>query len=750
MTAPQGIVEIEITRQIPAEEPPEGEEPQPAQTRVAYARLLTPELQQLIERQNIDCADINSMKWPLFGLSRHATCKLLLLQRDLMDLLTIDASNWRDTTFRPSKDGFRIWFIVGSKLDSLRSCFNRMHIADIQPLMVSAFGKTLAPLPPDPPPEPGEEVPVQPPVPWGEAMYIVTFKCDRWAARGNRAVTNYPLQDNNGNKDIYARSWDPSDQLEYSPYLDTTCEDVVEEAIKKKLGTLSYGFWQLYRSGVDNYDGTLAGIWPEFGQVAKPSGMGNYNRKSIPAYVDEICSRVSACVQYVPIFNTINDTSIPGKFSFVLRGVNSGVLPVGIFLSKYGKDIIAGCIKHDGNLPNPDNSSEYDDRPTAAEFPNVIRLSTKPKDIIVATRWEQKADGRPPDVFRVTVSNADVDTPDEASWFQNGYLNNPFSNAPNFEFYNVGNSEVITNYPSSSGDKVEHGDAYVGVYHADTWTSSPPFYYVDRKYVKKPSELDAPFSGPQSDIYWSMANRINAKYKSGVCDLWLRSWIMPEIPWPGANWIELRLQLDGKGFPFPVTHLYGDIDDPLLGPVPDDGTLDIEPSGMVQTWRGEDGRQRIHVGMPFGIPCLIRIVGNESIGDNAWKYTAKIVFRNEVLEPAGYHGGLREFNVTSPQPELEIIAYNLCEAANSSSFAGPGYKIPLVQDGFNVLPIGEDRDGVLHDVIVQAMLYMDHSGLGLDNKIQAYFSMHNAIDGECDTSAFVEPTYDGGSFDGGA
>ena len=746
MSAPQGIVEIEITRQIQAEEPPEGEEPGPAQTRVAYARLLTPELQQLIERQNIDCADINSMKWPLFGLSRHATCKLLLLQRDLMDLLTVDESNWRDSTFRPNKDGFRIWFIVGSKQDSLRSCFNRMHIADIQPLMVSAFGKTLAPLPPDPPPEPGEEVPVQPPVPWGEAMYIVTFKCDRWAARGNKAVGLPPY---NNCKDTYARSWDPSAQTDYYPALNKTCKDVVEEAITVKMGYLITGLWQLYRPDADSYTDYDA-FWTEFVETAKPSGMGNFNRKPLAVYIDEICSRVAACVLYAPDVNSLNDTNIPGKFKFAARDINqSGATTwVDLFIRDFGKDIIAGCIKHDGNPPDPDDSDEYADRPTAAEFPNIIRLSTKPSDIIVAMRWEQKADGRPPDVFRVLSNNS---LPNEESWFSSDYLNNPFSSSPNFQFFKVSNSKVLGSNPLfTNGAKVEHGDAYLGVYNSDTWVPTTGYFYQRRDSINSPPELSPPFVNDYKSIYWSMANRIDAKYKSGVCDLWLRSWIVPENPWPGANWVELRLQLDGKGFPFPVTHLYGDIDDPLLGPVPDDGPLDIEPSGMVQTWRGEDGRQRIHVGMPFGIPCLIRIVGNESIGDNAWKYTAKIVFRHDAPAFAEYHGGLRGFDVQPPNPEPEIIAYNLCEATNSSSFAGPGYKIPLVQDGFNVLPIGEDRDGVLHDVIVQAMLYMDHSGQNYGSKIQAYFCLHNAIDGECDTSAFVEPTYDGGSFDGGA
>lgn len=748
MSAPQGIVEIEIARIVPAEEPGEGEEPGPGSLRTVYARLLTPELQQLIERQNIDCADINSMKWPLFGLSRHATCKILLLQRDLMKLLCVDNDDWRNITFRPNKDGFRIWFIVGSKQQSIRNCFNRMHIADIQPLMVSAFGKTLAPLPPDPPPEPGQEIPPQPPVPWGEAMYIVTFKCDRWAARGNRAVGVAPT---GFVKDTYTRSWNPAEQLDYYPGLNKSCEDVVEEAITVKMGSLATDFWQLYRPDVDDYDAIDAGIhWQEFTKIATPAGMGNFNRKPLAVYIDEICSRVATCVLYVPEVNSLNDTNIPGKFKFAARDVKPDpyLSLLDSFIIDYGKDIIAGCIKNNSSTPDPDSESQYEDRPTAAEFPNVIRLSTRPDDIIVAMRWEEKADGRPPDVFRVFAKDNPSGISNESSWFQSPYLSNPFSSAPNFCFFNIGESKVITSDPlDANGDEVEHGDAYKAVYNADTWLVSRGVFYQRRDSVTYPYELDAPFDSDRENQYWSVANRVNAKYTSGVCDLWLRSWIVPEIPWPGANWVELRLQLDGKGFPFPVTHLYGDINDPLLGPVPDEGQHEIEPSGMVQTWRGEDGRLRVHVGMPFGIPCLIRIVGNESIGDNAWKYTAKIAFRHEAPAFAEYYGGLRGFGIQEPEPE--IIAYNLCEATNTASFAGPGYKLPLVQDGFNVLPIGEDRDGVLHDVVVQAMLYMDHGGQDYASKIQAYFCMHNAIDGECDTSAFAEPTYDGGTYTGG-
>jgi hypothetical protein len=738
MSAPQGIVEIEIARIVPAEEPPEGEEAEPGSLRTVYARLLTPELQQLIERQNVDCADINSMKWPLFGLSRHATCKILLLQRDLMNLLCVDNGDWRNIEFRSNKDGFRIWFIVGSKQQSLRSCFNRMHIADIQPLMVSAFGKTLEPLPPDPPPEPGQEVPPQPPVPWGEAMYIVTFKCDRWAARGNRAIGVI--------RDTYSRSWDPSAQLDYSPSLDKTCADVVDEAITGKLASTTSGFWRLYRTDVDGFIDDAEVDLPEYGSYkGTPSGMGNFNRKPITNYVDEICSRTGASVSYRPNVTVLADASIPGRYAFGAISISSDI-GLDLYLISYGKDIIAGCIKHDASLPDPDSEIERGDRPTAAEFPNVIRLSTKPNDIIVSMRWEQKADGRPPDVFR-TLEDPTA-SPDSASWFQSNALNNPFSNTPNFTFFKVGDSDVIQFEPSdTNGEKVEHGDAYKSFYNADTWTRAG---FTDRSLILSANTLIPPFDSTiDKKVYWSLANRVEAKYKSGVCDLWLRSWIMPDYPWPGANWIELRLQLDGKGFPFPVTHLYGDINDPLLGPVSDEGQHEIEPSGMVQTWRGEDGRLRVHVGAPFGIPCLLRIVGNESIGDNAWKYTAKIVYRDDTASaPISYHGGLRKF-AEAPDPDPEIIAYNLCEAANNAGFAGPGYKIPLVQDGFNVLPIGQDRDGVLHDVVVQAMLYVHHYAQSHDHKIQAYFCLHNAIDGECDTSAFVEPTYDGGTYTGG-
>ena len=226
--------------------------------------------------------------------------------------------------------------------------------------------------------------------------------------------------------------------------------------------------------------------------------------------------------------------------------------------------------------------------------------------------------------------------------------------------------------------------------------------------------------------------------------------------------LELRLQTDEKGFGFPTTRIYSDIDDPLLGPVVDEGYRDIETTGLVSSWKTPTGRTRIHAEWPFGIPCMLRIYDHEEVAPNVWRYkcdTIQLADKDDTA-PSGdnptYHGGLRRGGyggAMSPTYQLypgeEIIAYNLTELANTSTFAGPGYKTPLTQAGFSVLPIGMDRDGNKSPVIVLAHLYQAPVPNFEDPDYfltVAYFSLTNAVDGECDTSPLTEPDVDGGGF----
>jgi len=680
--APQGRVSIEISR---------GD-------RTAYVRLLTPELKALIERQNIDCSDINSMKWPLFGLSKHATCKLLLMQRDLMDLLADDVGDWSDDTYTQSNDGFRIWFIVGSALACERNAFNRMHIADIKPLMLSEYGKPT----------------------YGEAFYIVTFKCDRWAARGNRFDTDYA---GSVLGQYWSRSWDPAAFVDSYQSADRpTVAQVVNTMVTSRLNQSSY--WRMYRAGTDSYDASTvtSAAWSSAEGLR---GIDTLLNKPLTVVLDDIAARSGVALLYKPT----GLPTAPGAYQISAIDISAGNQRMVSFLNDYEGDIQAGALM---DIKDGTGAGTLQDIAAIARIPNVVAQPIRPAKAIVGVRKNRVADGTPPDVFSQSLLSSDTQGTGE---FENPNLNDPFSRTIQKSPIN---RVAQLGYPNFG----EAGAKYIS---ADNWDAAERSDRRNESVVT----YGSPYNSAET-IANEVALRWAGKYAAGICDIWFRSWIMPRVDqsWPGGSWLEFRLQTDGQGFPFPTTRIHGSIDDPMLGPIADECQHDVEGSGMVQTWRGEDGRMRVHVGMPFGIPCLIRIVGNESIGSNVWQYTAKIIRKpGSDTSATTFKGGLETFLGLS-NPEPQIIAYNLCEANNNAGFAGPGYKLPLVQDGFNVLPIGKDRDDVLHDVVVQAMLYMGSTGAA--NRVCAYFCLHNAIDGECDTSAFVEPTYDGGSFDGGA
>jgi hypothetical protein len=212
--------------------------------------------------------------------------------------------------------------------------------------------------------------------------------------------------------------------------------------------------------------------------------------------------------------------------------------------------------------------------------------------------------------------------------------------------------------------------------------------------------------------------------------------------------------------------------------VADDKPLDIRATGLAKAWRDSDGKTRVHVAWPFGIPCLIKIIGlNTAIGTGgqfnsgvkAWSYRAKIVMRGQggsgssfpkryPSHPSAgdeYTGQLIDFFGSGASDEDYVVAYNLAELANTTSFSAPGYKMPIAQQGFDVLPIGRDRDGNQHEVIVQAMLYMSDERFDADTSqspaqladpARAYFCMPNAVDGDCPAPLTQDLVLDGGEF----
>ena len=211
----QGLVAIRITRRYAPYEPPVSGEPAPDKegaVKTVHARLLTREMCEKIRRQNVDCADINCMKWPILGLGRYATFKCLLLKSDLAELIPKDAAM--------STRGFEVWFIVGSEEQSKTTRFPRMHLAHIHPLMVSEMG------------DPNK----------GEALYLCTFHCDRWAAR------SYRISQEDG-KRYWGHGWDPSLQQKMSALL--TVDEVVDDIFNG--GRLNKsGWWPFFRNTADD------------------------------------------------------------------------------------------------------------------------------------------------------------------------------------------------------------------------------------------------------------------------------------------------------------------------------------------------------------------------------------------------------------------------------------------------------------------------------------------------------------------
>lgn len=721
MSAAQGAVSIEISKRKTDNS-----------LVTVNARLLTPELKELIERQNVDCADINCMKWPLFGWSRHATCKLLMTQRDLLTLTTgsTDPEVWFNATYSTldsntrTEFGYLIWFIVGSKAQSVKTAFSRMRIAQIQPLMISQFGLPN----------------------FGEAFYIVTFKCDRWAGRGKRAfmkVFEAPLS-SEPNENYYPRSWKQNEYVNGTVLDQLSIQDIFARFhnfsgtaysswLRRANSTVphSNGYWDMAPAGAsgDEFDDSTVEDYT-YERDLPPISVGDFTQKPLLVVADDIAVKAGVALAYKPNYATEQEVGsyIVGKYIWSIIEIGKGNDRMVSFLNEYRNDIIAGSIYDIAGVPDPGEpptSLALTGIASIARIPNLIAQPIRPYKLIADYRKSELPDGSPPNVFSDAEFKSDFSLGD-----YHKYLSNPFDRTVPSRKWNLGVNK-----------RGESGGNYISV---DQWDGASR---TEKQFNK---DVFGPVGAPQDVV--DVGERFKTKYKSGACDIWFRSWIMPNNDqiWAGGSWIELRLQMDGKGFAFPTTRIYGSLDDPLLGPVTDDSQHEIESSGLVKTWRGEDGRLRVHVGQPFGIPCLLRIVSNEPEGDNVWRYTAKIALKsNQLQNPHTFKGLIAKFEEvqnTTLDGEPEITAFNLCEVNNSAGFAGPGYKLPLVQDGFRVLPIGEDRDGVLHEVVVQAMLYKDTS----DNEQYAYFCLHNAIDGECDTSAFVEPTYDGGSFDGGA
>ena len=377
-------------------------------------------------------------------------------------------------------------------------------------------------------------------------------------------------------------------------------------------------------------------------------------------------------------------------------------------------------------------------------------------------------DGRPPDVFKTDLPQNTVTTSR-----QSYKLPNPFAQTDQFNTHSELDFRHGRDYCIQADSRYQRTieDTADQEFHRDR--SNSPMTYGN---MNSPTTAgnEPRLAGTDVQIRRYEFLRFEAyRRHGGIADLWFRGWYSPtatqtkisdpllggdgttviNIPgtiWSGGSWMELRLQTDRKGFGFPTTRIYGELEDPLFCPQADDRPLEIKTSGIAKSWRASDGKINIHVPQPFGIPCLIKIVANDgpfNTGVKAWSYLAKIVFKGRSFDattgqyPAPptdstWPGQLKDFEkIEDSWADLTIVAYNLAELANTSSFAAPGYKMPLDQAGFDILPIGKDRDGNQNEVIVQAHLYMsdgfDSNSTNPADMPVAYFCLANAIDGAC-------------------
>lgn len=773
MSASVGGVEIEISREFFGEP-----------LRSIYARLLTPEIEAICRRQNIDTADINSLKWPIFGLSRYATAKILVLRSDLFRLLMKEEDNWQ--AFEPDESNnrdlpFRIWFKSGAlPAGSESTCFNRMLLANITPLAVTANGivlqKPITDENGDPVinPDTGEQEVLL--TNEGEALYILTFHDSRWLHRGTRLYRNAL---NGWDKTIAPRSWRNDLVLQNFDAEDAqrSPKSIVNYVVVDQLGDTEL-YPSLFNTAGGNTD-VYNDIYPDYSLLygISPSeewftgfpGMDSITSRPLLEFCDYLMTKCNVAMHVRPF----GDEQPPGRYEFTALGYSRSIqgnsdytiYPFREYMERYGDDLIAGSVF--GKMGsfvtggNPSNGQNFKWVNRIISYAPFEETSKERVDVVV--RNANIPDGRPPDVFKVDHYNRDA-----ASELTSKYLPEPFSqNIPgiyNGYFYgDAGNRSMSAIFADEPLTRAQTSSANENV------NRSKDLFYD----LTDPSQIITPklTTRDSEELSWYYMNSVDNRRSHEVCDLWFRGWIEvppPEQTWMGAAWIEYRLQTDSSGFGFPTTRIYSDYYDPLFVPQADDRPLEVSTSGLAKSWRDARGKNHISVEWPFGIPCLIKITGNTgpfNAGVKAWSYQAKLLYKGVVFDNssgqyppppsdplASWPGQLKDFSKLDPTwANQTIVAYNLAELANTSTFAGPGYKLPLAQSGFDILPIGLDRLGEQHEVIVQATLYMsvgyenaDDVNTPADRPV-AYFCLTNAIDGDCPTP-LTDNTYDGGVY----
>jgi hypothetical protein len=512
----------------------------------------------------------------------------------------------------------------------------------------------------------------------------------------------------------------------------------------------------------------LYGISPSEEWFTGFPGMDSITSRPLVEYCDYLMTKCGVAMHVRP-----RGLEEPlGQYEFTPLGYSRSIqgnsdytiYPFREYMERYGDDLIAGSVFGEmssfvtGGNPSQGQNFKWVNR--IISYAPFVETSKENVDVVV--RHANIPDGRPPDVFKVDHYNR------TASALTSNYLPEPVSqNIPGIyngyfsgDAGNRSNSAIFADEPLAV--------AQTSAIKEKVNRSKDLFYDLTT-----PSLITTPklTSRDFEEISWYYMNAVNLRRRHGVCDLWFRGWIEvppPEETWMGAAWIEYRLQTDSSGFGFPTTRIYSDYYDPLFVPQADDRPLEVSTSGLAKSWRDARGKNHISVEWPFGIPCLIKITGNDgpfNAGVKAWSYRAKLIYKGMVFDNSSGHyppppnnplaswpGQLKDFSkLDTTWADQTILAYNLAELANTSTFAGPGYKLPLAQSGFDILPIGLDRLGEQHEVIVQATLYMsvrfentEDVDRAADTPV-AYFCLTNAIDGDCPTP-LTDNTYDGGVY----
>lgn len=208
-----------------------------------------------------------------------------------------------------------------------------------------------------------------------------------------------------------------------------------------------------------------------------------------------------------------------------------------------------------------------------------------------------------------------------------------------------------------------------------------------------------------------------SRFLAGCGDAFFRGWLAPLAAsvWSGAQWWEIGFRRSA-GDLVPFTRVWGERDCQLYGYQPMAMPLEVQGVGNAQAFRGPDGSLRVVAQQLGGIPVRIRIKAIlGEVAANRWRYSAVLL----------RYAGDDEWEETS----VTFDAWNAVERRNTSTFAGPSKKLPLSVGGtFDVLPIGQDRDGDFHEVDVDAFIYENRNAVGGKT---VEFSLSNDIDGSC-------------------